>query len=500
MKTLPSDAPLVLVVEDNREMNAYVAEVLSGRHRVATALDGQEGLEKALRLHPDLIVSDLMMPRMSGEEMVAEIRRHKDMNNVPILLLTAKADENLRIRLLRSGAQDCLVKPFAAEELVARATGLVERKRLAETSLRVSEERFRIAQELSPDGFVIFRPVRDPEGMVVDFIFAFQNAAAARMSGTDQEVVVGKRLLEVFPAHRETVFMEAYRHVAETGESRVVEAPYEGDFATDKAWFRVAVVPIGEDIAVLVEDITERKNFEERLQQTVEELERSNRELRQFAYVSSHDLQEPLRTLAVYVQLLQKRYQGQLDERADRYIQYVHEAATRMSALITDLLAFTHVGADSGSFGWVSMDAALGKALANLERLIGESGTVVESEHLPEVEGNEGELTQLFQNLVENAIKFRRDGIPPRVNISVEQKETEWVFTVRDNGIGIEPQYYDRIFLIFQRLQRREDFPGTGMGLAICRKIVEHHHGRIWVESTPGHGSSFCFTLPVRKE
>ncbi len=232
----------------------------------------------------------------------------------------------------------------------------------------------------------------------------------------------------------------------------------------------------------------------------IRELERSNRELQQFAYVSSHDLQEPLRTVTVYAQLLQKRYQGKLDEKGDKYLTYMFDAANRMSSLITDLLAFSRVGSSAEPFQPVEMESVLKDALTNLKVAIEGSGVEITHDPLPQVEGDRGQLTQLLQNLIANGLKYQKKDTAPRVSVSVERQHDEWVFGVHDNGIGIDPQFYDRIFIIFQRLHKREEFSGTGMGLAICRKIVERHGGRIWVESSPGEGSSFYFSLPVGKE
>lgn len=238
-------------------------------------------------------------------------------------------------------------------------------------------------------------------------------------------------------------------------------------------------------------DITVRKLAED-------ELRRSNAELEQFAYVASHDLQEPLRAIAGMVRLLQRRYQGQLDAQADEYIGHAVEAAMRMQALINDLLAYSRVDRMGKPFGRVQTVACLEAAIANLGAAVSESGATITWGPLPAVSADATQLTQLFQNLIGNSIKFRSSQ-PPAIQVSAQRSGDGWHFSVSDNGIGIEPQYFERIFLIFQRLHTYREYSGTGIGLAICRKIVERHGGTIWVESEPGQGSTFHFTLPVTR-
>ncbi len=247
----------------------------------------------------------------------------------------------------------------------------------------------------------------------------------------------------------------------------------------------------------IVFDVTERKAAEERLARQAQELARSNAELQEFAYVASHDLQEPLRAVAGCVDILRRRYQGRLDARADEIITHAIEGAARMQNLINDLLAYSRVGSRDQPFEWADSHAALMSALSNLEVSIKESGTMVTHDRLPEVMADQAQLTQLFQNLIGNAIKFRSNKAPV-IHIGVERQKDEWKFSVSDNGIGIEPQYLGRIFHIFQRLHARAAYPGTGIGLAICKRIVERHGGGIWCESRPGEGSTFHFTFPIR--
>ena len=228
----------------------------------------------------------------------------------------------------------------------------------------------------------------------------------------------------------------------------------------------------------------------------VAEMRRSNTELEQFVYVVSHDLQEPLRMVASYTRLLAKRYQGRLDADADDFIHYAVDGAERMRALLNDLLEYARVGTRGKPFKLIWCEDVLEKALTNLKVAIEDSGAIVTHDYLPMLVADEGQLVQLLQNLIGNAIKFCNQELP-KIHVSAERRDWVWAFSVRDNGIGIDPQHAQRIFEMFKRLHTREEYPGTGMGLAICKKIVERHGGHIWVQSQPGEGSTFYFTIPV---
>jgi light-regulated signal transduction histidine kinase (bacteriophytochrome) len=240
-----------------------------------------------------------------------------------------------------------------------------------------------------------------------------------------------------------------------------------------------------------------RKRAEANLWQKMEELNRSNEELEQFAYIASHDLQEPLRMVASYTQLLSRRYKGRLDADADEFIAFAVDGASRMQRLIQDLLTYSRVGSRAQELLDTSSQAALQQAIMNLKGTIEDGGAVVTHDPLPMVVADEMQLIQLFQNLIGNAIKYHDHGIPT-VHVSVARAPgKKWLFSVKDNGIGIDPQYFERIFGMFQRLHKREEFTGTGIGLAICKKIVERHGSKITVESSLGQGSTFRFMLPM---
>jgi PAS domain S-box-containing protein len=283
---------------------------------------------------------------------------------------------------------------------------------------------------------------------------------------------------------------ESFTLSSEFGSASLQRNPYELSYS-----------PIRDDsgqiigAAHIMRDITARKLAEELLAKKTEELQRSNQELEQFAYVASHDLQEPLRMITSYIQLLAKRYQGKLDKDADEFIGFAVDGATRMQRLISDLLVYSRVGTRGKAFEPTDSYQALAAALDNLQLAVEDCGATVTHDKLPTVMADSSQLTQLFQNLIGNAIKFHGEE-KPLVHVSAQQRANEWLFSVHDNGIGIAPENFERIFVIFQRLHSRSEYPGTGIGLAVCKRIVERHGGKIWLESELGKGTQFFFTLP----
>ena len=241
-------------------------------------------------------------------------------------------------------------------------------------------------------------------------------------------------------------------------------------------------------------DITDMKRAEELQQIAMQNLQRSNEELEQFAYVASHDLQEPLRMVSSFTQLLERRYSDKLDNDAKEFIGYAVDGANRMQRLINDLLDYSRITTRGNEFSKIDLSAILAYSIRQLQEKILETGTLVTNDDLPQITGDESQLIRLFQNLIENAIKYKGE-FSPRIHISSKSTPGFWHISVKDNGIGIEPQYSERIFQIFQRLHSKEAYPGTGIGLAVCKRIVERHGGKIWIESIEGEGSEFIFTI-----
>ncbi len=337
--------------------------------------------------------------------------------------------------------------------------------------------------EAADDGII----GQDIDGNIVTW-----NGGARRLYGYSADEVMGRSSAMLIPADlpdEMTQILETIRRGETMEHHETVRVRKDGKRLDIS--FTLSPIKDGQGkitgIAGIERDISKAKQSEA-------ELRRSNAELEQFAYVASHDLQEPLRAMAGTVQILQRRYQGQLDARADEIIAHAVAAVTRMQTLVSDLLAFSRLARHGDPFAPTDFVMVLQDVCANLEVAIAESGAVITHDALPEVTADASQLRQLLQNLLSNAIKFRGEH-PLQIHVSARREENMWLFSVRDNGPGIEPQYFERIFVIFQRLHTRDEYPGTGIGLAVCRKIVERHGGRIWLESKIDAGSTFHFTI-----
>ncbi|PKM76346.1 MAG: PAS domain-containing sensor histidine kinase [Firmicutes bacterium HGW-Firmicutes-15] len=323
------------------------------------------------------------------------------------------------------------------------------------------------------------------------------NETAARRLNMKIEDIIGRHVKEIFPIEVANNRIEHINKLVENGK------PVRFQDKRDDHYFDNSMVPIMDQdgkvemLAVFYHDITDHKLAEIKILKQRDELERSNQELEQFAYVASHDLQEPLRKIASFITLLERRYKGALDEDADRYIHYVVDGATRMQGLINDLLTYSRVGKQNVELTMVNCNNVLSHVLRDLEHVITSNDAVITVEDLPKVWGNSVQLRQLFMNLLSNAIKFKGPQIP-EIQIKAEQQEGKYVFSFRDNGIGIEPEYKERIFQMFQRLHTKEEYPGTGIGLAVCKKIVDINGGQIWFESENGMGTVFYFSWPMK--
>ncbi len=327
------------------------------------------------------------------------------------------------------------------------------------------------------------------------------NEAGRRLVGRDLEDLIGLSDDEVFGPRGAPGYCRLVRETIGTLHETSGEFRVAGADGCERLVLAACLPLLREDggcdeVLLIGHDVTGERRAAAALEEYAAELARSNDELQQFAYVASHDLQEPLRSIVSFVQLLERRYRGRFDEDADEMIGFIVEGGSRMQDLINDLLAFSRVSTRARAFAALSLDEAVQDAVLDLRGVIGETGADVRFGDLPTVCGDRGQLVQVFENLISNAIKFRRPDAPPEVRISAVRDLRMWHVMIADNGIGIEAEYYDRIFVIFQRLHTRDVYPGTGIGLAIVKKIVERHGGRVWVDSIPGEGSVFHITLP----
>ena len=392
---------------------------------------------------------------------------------------------------------EIMLSPLQSAEgiLVTAAIRDITERKQVEVVLRQNEERFRLIVSNVKDYANV---MLDTEGLIVSW-----NQGAERIKGYRAEEIIGQHFSRFYTAEdlRNGAPARELKQATETGR-------FEGEgwrVRKDGSRFlaNIVITALRDEkgrlrgFGKITRDITERRQAEEALMKTMTELKRSNEELGQFAYVASHDLQEPLRMVASYTQLLAQRYKGQLDSDADEFIGYAVDGCDRMQRLIQDLLSYSRAGTNIGALREISSEKALEESLANLQVTIKESGAVVTHDSLPAIMTDDAQLVLLFQNLIGNAIKYHGTE-SPRVHVSATNNAGhEWIFSVRDNGLGIEPQYFKRIFILFQRLHGQKEFEGTGIGLAMCKKIVDRLGGRIWVESQPNLGSTFFFTLPM---
>lgn len=369
--------------------------------------------------------------------------------------------------------------------IVASVVDITERRR--------AEERLRLVVEAAPSGMIMV----DESGKI-----ALVNSQVERLFGYTREQLIGQSIDLLVPAsarakhpeHRSSFFADPRARAMGAGRDLYGQRQ-DGTQIPVEIGLNPLITEGERFVLASIVDITQRKRAEALLQEKLLELERSNEDLQQFAYVCSHDLQEPLRVISNYTQLLAKRYAGALDENANEFIEFTVDATKRMQELINDLLLYSRVQTKGQEFKETDCSIVVEKAVANLEIAIRESSAQVSCGPLPAIKGDHSQLLQLFQNLISNAIKFRSKE-PPEITICSEDTGTSWTITVRDNGQGFDMKYASRIFIIFQRLHNKEMYPGSGIGLAVCKKIVERHGGRIWVESEPDKGASFHFTLP----
>ena len=536
----PERLPEILMVDDMDSNLEVLASILSSEGwDLAFAISGDDALEQVGARLPDLVLLDINMPGMNGFEVCRRLKADERTRAVPVIFLTARTFVEDITRGFGLGAVDFVTKPFHREELLARVrTHLelslarstisaqnqqlarinqelenrvqrrtrdlsasnqrlreeIEEHQRTEERLRESEQRFRLLVEGVTD-YAIF--MLDLAGRISSW-----NAGAQRFKGYGAAEIIGEHLSRFHVP--EDVEAGLAEHALDTARN---QGHFEGQgwrLRKDgqRFWAHVVIDPIHDDgneligYAVITRDITQQRLAEQALNRTMEELMQSNASLEQFAYAASHDLKAPLRNIFSFVQLLEAQCDGQHSEEVARCLGFIRDNAQRMHALIEGVLEYSQVRTDQSGEAPVDLNSVVQHARENLAESIRNSEALIQVGDLPTLRGRDALLLQLFQNLIANAIKFQPGDHQPRVSIRAAASDDHWEVTVADNGIGIDTPHPERIFGIFHRLHRSVDYPGTGIGLAICKKAVEHHGGTIQVVSTPGQGSAFIIRLP----
>lgn len=497
-------APVVLVVEDNPDMRSFVAEALAPHYRVAVAADGREGLEMAAGIRPDLVISDVMMPRLGGAEMVAALRATPGLDDVPVIMLTAKADDELRVRLLRHAVQDYVQKPFSVSELLARAGRLIDERRRKAAALRDSEIRFRSTFEQAAVGIAHVAP---------DGRFVLVNDRLCSILGYGREELLERRLAEVTHPADAVLDEEMARSLARgdtatyTVEKRVVG---KDDLPL---WISLTMSAVRDHLGApayfiaVVEDIQRRKeaeadvlrlnaDLEQRVRERTAELQAANDELESFSYAVSHDLRAPLRAMAGFSQALVEDYGDTLNEEARGYLAEIIRGGKHMGELIDGLLQLARSVRGELRHGRVDLSAMARRIGGELSRQEPDRRVEWRITDGLTAWGDSRMLDAAMQNLLGNAWKYTAGRADAWIAVTAEETAGGRAFTVADNGAGFDPKHAEKLFKPFSRLHRQDEFPGIGIGLATVQRIVRRHGGTIEASAAPRQGAAFRFVLP----
>jgi PAS domain S-box-containing protein len=512
----------ILIVDDNPANLRLLAETLTGDgYSVRAAPNGRLAVDAAKARTPDLILLDVRMPDMDGFEVCSILKRDDGCRDVPVIFLSALHETADKLKGFEVGGVDYITKPFAPDEVLARVRTQVSLRAMQRQLIDAAENLEKLVEQRTGE---LARTVADLTESEARFrMLMAASPIPMLVVGAPPEqpiLLVNERFVEVFGYARdelpdlETWWPRAYpnpdyrRRVQESWAPAVASVqagqtrqagPTTVDIACKDGAVRTVelqMVMSADRGLVIFNDITAAKEAEHKLHRTIDALTRSNADLERFAYAASHDLKEPLRGIVLTSQLLERKFGDALGDEGAELIGFLVDDARRMVDLVQGLLEFSRVESQGQKFQLLNTDKAVAVALETLSQSLAESGARVVCGPLPQVMADEVQIIHVFQNLIGNAIKFRRTDAPPHITINAVPGGDEWEFSVADNGIGIDPAYAHQIFVIFKRLHTHDAYPGSGIGLALCKRIVERHGGRIWFDSDLGRGTTFHFTLP----
>lgn len=490
----------ILVVDDNsddRELCVRALKKLSAcNYEILEASAGEEAFNIINKSTPHCVLLDYSLPGKNGVELLKMFQREYPF--LPIIMMTGQGNEAIAVNAIKEGASQYLIKSEITSDVLQSNIQLaIEQKSLerqmaekdealkkSQRELQKSQEFLNLIFDLNPD----FLFIKDKDLKLVKVNKAFRALYPDAM----QDNIIGATTVENYSEEEAEKFLAQDRIAFEKGNSDTIESIHfprgeERTLHTQKIRFENSE---GEPfILSLGRDVTDE-------QKLIYQLTSSNEELERFAFVASHDLQEPLRMVRNFTQLLDRRYSDKLDDQGKKYMEIISSSAIRLEQLVRDLLSYSQLTEESGACETVNVEEVLDYIKSNLQENISQKHAVINSDPLPTLYANPVRLSRVMQNLVGNAIKYQEAGNVPEIDIRAKEEDGRWLFSVRDNGIGMKQEYFEKIFQPFKRLHGSKEYPGSGMGLAICRKLVENMGGEMWVESEPGKGSTFFFTLP----
>jgi len=485
LEDTPTDAELTAIALKKAEILCKILVV-----------DNKKDYIAALKEYsPDLILCDHSLLSIDSWEALSILKEHG--LNIPFILVTSTVSEEYAVSIMKAGATDYILKdrmqrlPSAVLSALEKFNFEAERQKAEAIATEVLNERNTILERIGDAFFAVDK----------DWIVTYWNSMAEKVLGISKSKVLNNNLWKIFSNLTGSISYKKYHEAMQTG----LAVHFEDYYQVLNKWYEISAYPPETGLSVYFKDVTDRRNSEmrlrdlnENLKKQAKELSVSNAELEQFAYVASHDLQEPLRTVTSFLGLLSHKYDDVLDAKGKQYVNFAVEGAKRMRQIILDLLDFSRAGRTDNDLEMVNIGLLIDQILTLYRTQIGERQARIEFDNLPTIQTHKTAIRQVFQNLIGNSLKYHKIGIPPVIIVSCHETRQHYKFAVKDNGIGIDAEYFDKIFVIFQRLHNKDEYSGTGIGLAVAKKIVEGLGGKIWVESEVQKGTVFYFTIMKR--